>query len=246
MRPRQNRRAVVADRALCGCGFWLGWDRLHDETVTVRGAAWAVIAILCATVAVNASEPAGAADTSSEEMNTVAVKGTGLSVQYPASWVVADYPKKLPELRKYFNKYPEFAKLAGFGASFSDRELKKLSKSLGEKRLFVADINGDADNMIVYVERLDPGDWWTDLAEFQAVGKQTAATLGMTELSAVETRVGNHQAFMSVDQDNEDGTFSVFMDVRKDKTTLVSFVLTVDSTSRNLGEAIVRSVKRSV
>ena len=148
----------------------------------MRRAAGAAIAVLCSIVATNAGQSAGAADATSEEMSTAVVKGTGLSVQYPVSWVVAEFPKKLGELRKYFNKYPDFAKLAGAGASFSDRELEKLSKSLGEKRLFVADINGDGDNMIVYVERLRPGDWWTDLAEFQAVGKQTATNLGLTEI----------------------------------------------------------------
>jgi len=211
----------------------------------MRRAAWAVIAVLCSIVAANAGESAGAVDTSAEEMTTVVVKGAGLSVQYPTSWVAADFPKKLGDLRKYLNKYPELAKMAGVRSSMSDRELEKFDQSLGRKKFFVADRTGDGDNMIVSVDRLHRGEWWTDLAEFQAIGKQTAAALGMTELSAVETHVGNSQAFISIDQDNKDGSFSVYMDVRKDKATLVSFVLTVDPDSRKLGESIMNSVKAS-
>jgi hypothetical protein len=195
---------------------------------------------MCLAFAMGFARPARAAET--ETLKPVALSEAEVSIAVPESWHRADLPLTPGALRRYAKQEPKLAKLIGLDPTASDAKLRKFIRTMRQKNLlFAADVDGDGDNVIVGREH---GAWWTDLADWRAAGEVSARSTGATVLSDSETRIGERQAFLHLEQDppKNGGVIFGYMEIHAGKNKSFSISLTVDSGSRPLAEAILSSV----
>jgi len=182
----------------------------------------------------------GAAET--ETLRPITVREAAVSIGVPDGWQRVELPLTPTAVRRYAKQEPKLARLIGLDPKATDAQLQKFIQAMRQKNLlFAADVNGDGDNVVMGRER---GPWWTDLADWSATGTQSARSTGASVLSDTETRIGDRQAFMHLEQEpaTKGGTIFGYMEIRAGKKKSFSVSLTVDGRSRALAEAILNSV----
>ena len=191
-----------------------------------------LVAVVAALALGSSAAPAtGAA--SPTKLATVAA--AGISLRYPATWLVVDPPKDPSALKRYFKRFPQLAQLLGFDPSDSARAMSRLwHQRLKVIKFLAVDVNGDGDNVLVSVE---PGAWYSGLEEWQAAGKASAEATHGEVLASDETHVGSRQAFTHLEQYDDPPGHPViygYMEVRKDPRAIIEIAITVDGDQRRM------------
>jgi hypothetical protein len=200
------------------------------------------VALCAASLLLAAAVAASARAAETETLRSITVREAAVSIGVPDGWQRVELPLTPAAVRRYAKQEPKLARLIGLDPKATDARLQEFIQSMRQKNLlFAADVKGDGDNVVIGRER---GPWWTDLADWRATGAQSARSTGATVLSDTETRIGERQAFIHLEQEpaTNGGTIFGYMEIRAGKEKSFSISLTVDSGSRTLAEAILNSV----